>query len=579
MIKSSLSLNKTSSLHSCVTLYRVYLFVLIYYNQSFYSLINLKPVTNVIYFLFRVVVKMSNMIVLLTVVHFLCVNGLVFDSSSPINIVSVHTNVGEIQGRVESVNFAGQYYQVKEFLGIPFAEPPVGNNRFKKPITKAPFKSPFLAFHYGASCIQPSFPENWVSEDCLFLNVFVPVHTTTSIYPLPVMVWIHGGGFIAGSSTVYPGDILSAFGEAIVVTINYRLAHLGFLWTDEGMGNFGLWDQHMAIKWVSDNIAQFGGDVSRITIFGESAGSSSVVYQALYAGNKHLFQRAIAQSGSITSSWGFAPRAIAEKTFANFSGEMGCRGNRNEIMSCLRGKPSSEIIKVMNSTTLNFTMVVPNKDYDFAPQHPRFMLSSKTANKDSLDFFQSLDFVMGCTSSDGSVFLGAFAEIMNISDAENLNIPRDIYEDFFIPTTIASVFKDLPSIPDVMKEATVFEYTNWSDPDNHMARNKMLVKLMSHAELFAPTVATVNLHAEGMRGRSYLYEFSVRPQIHYIGVPSWQDGPTVSQHADDLAYVFGYTDGLVKFFRFDSPQFGPSAQDITISKRVMTMWTNFAKTG
>ena len=513
------------------------------------------------------------------VLQFLCVSGILFDDSSSSNTVSVHTNVGEVLGKVKSINFDGKQYQVKEFLGIPYAEPPVGNNRFRKPVPKAPFTSPFAAFNYGASCLQAPYYGLPLSEDCLFLNVFVPENTNVSLSPFPVMVWIHGGGFVAGTSTIYSADTLSSFGEVIVVTVNYRVAHLGFLWTDEGVGNFGLWDQHLAIKWVSDNIALFGGDVSRITIIGESAGSTSVVYQALYPGNKHLIQRAIAQSGGITSPWGFAPYDIAKETFANFSGEIGCRGSHREIMTCLKNKSSDEVAKVFNSTTLNYTMVVPNKDNDFAPQHPRFMLSTKSGTNRSLDFFYSLDFMMGSNSIDGALYLNEFANAVNISDPEYLKVPRDLYEDYFIQTTIASIFSDLRHIPDLMKVATVFEYTNWTNPDDYMARNFMLVKLMNDAALFVPSVATVGLHSEGLRGRSYLYEFSVRPTTRVISVPSWLEGPTQAQHADDLPYTFGFSKEFVKWLSYDGVPFEHTPQDITISKAIMSMWTNFAKTG
>ena len=215
---------------------------------------------------------------------------------------------------------------------------------------------------------------------------------------------------MSGSSTIYAGDNLSAFGSVIVVTLNYRLAHLGFLLTEEGASNFGLWDQHLAIKWVHDNIKAFGGDVLRVTIFGESAGSTSVLYQSLFSRNKNLFQRVIAQSGGITSSWSFTPYQSAKANFANFTGESGCyTGNHSSTMACLRNKTSEEIATIIKSPTLNYTLVLPNMDNDFVLQHPRLMLSSKTGGKESLDFFYSLDFMMGSTSGDGALYLSDFS--------------------------------------------------------------------------------------------------------------------------------------------------------------------------
>ena len=127
------------------------------------------------------------------------------------------------------------------------------------------------------------------------------------------MLWIHGGGtfFLNGASNYYPGDVLGAFGDVIVVTLNYRVGHLGFLRSNNVIGNFGFWDMHMALRWVSHNIRAFGGDPSRVTLFGQSQKSTSVIYQAMYPGNVGLFHRAIAMSGSITSHWAFASNESA----------------------------------------------------------------------------------------------------------------------------------------------------------------------------------------------------------------------------------------------------------------------------
>ncbi|XP_050390186.2 bile salt-activated lipase-like [Patella vulgata] len=161
--------------------------------------------------------------------------------------ITVLTNVGNITGSVEDVNVGPNVVKVSTYLGIPFAEPPVGNLRFTKP--------------------QPK-------------------------------IWIHGGSFSVGSGRATTSSILAAYGEVIVVSVNYRLGVFGFLTSGNSAagGNYGLWDQHLAIKWVKNNIEGFGGDATRITIFGESAGSVSVMLQALYPGNENMFQRVIAES-------------------------------------------------------------------------------------------------------------------------------------------------------------------------------------------------------------------------------------------------------------------------------------------
>ena len=194
------------------------------------------------------------------------------------------------------------------FKGIPFAAPPSGNLRWRAPQPVAHWDGVRPATAFGAACPQPHVSdEPWArvgpqSEDCLFLNVWRPAKAEK----LPVMVFIHGGSFRAGSGGVplYDGSALARRG-AVIVTINYRLGRLGFFAhpaltkenTDGLLGNFGLMDQIEALRWVKRNIAQFGGDAGNVTIFGESAGGVSV--QALMASPEAngLFHRAISESG------------------------------------------------------------------------------------------------------------------------------------------------------------------------------------------------------------------------------------------------------------------------------------------
>ncbi|XP_053392792.1 cholinesterase-like [Mercenaria mercenaria] len=166
-------------------------------------------------------------------------------------------------------------------------------------ITSLP-ASPFMVRKLGPVCPQPNIKLFGLtsSEDCLFLNIYAPM-TPSSAQLKSVMIYIHGGGFNLGFSDIYDGSILSAYTDVVVVAMNYRIGPLGFFSTKdaESPGNFGLWDQRLAIQWVSENIAVFGGDNSKITIFGESAGGSSVVYQTLYPGKMGCFnvllQRAV----------------------------------------------------------------------------------------------------------------------------------------------------------------------------------------------------------------------------------------------------------------------------------------------
>ena len=206
--------------------------------------------------------------------------------------VKVQTQIGEIIGFTSTLNINGTQKRLNTFLGVPFAEAPIGALRFKEPVPIARFNNPYVALDYGPACLQipggiPTILNGrnlTFSEDCLNLNIFAPSYRLSNGERFPVMVFIHGGGFLWGYAAGFEGRYLSLSGDVILVTINYRLNIYGFLSTGDGVtpGNYGLWDQQLAIKWVHDNIGSFGGDPNRVTVFGQSAGGASVTFQAIY---------------------------------------------------------------------------------------------------------------------------------------------------------------------------------------------------------------------------------------------------------------------------------------------------------
>jgi para-nitrobenzyl esterase len=217
---------------------------------------------------------------------------------------------GELLGKREG--------EVSIYLGIPYAAPPVGANRWRPPLRAESWQGVRKADHFAASCQQPITPEGFgpwtreyvvssgeVSENCLYLNIWTPARTSQD--RLPVLFWIHGGGFSSGSGSVpiYDGARLASRG-IVVVNVNYRLGVYGFLAHSEltaespvhASGNYGLMDQAEALRWVRANIAAFGGDPNRVTIAGQSAGAASVHVLIASPRVKGLFAQAIAQSGS-----------------------------------------------------------------------------------------------------------------------------------------------------------------------------------------------------------------------------------------------------------------------------------------
>lgn len=241
-----------------------------------------------------------------------------FASGAP----KVKTDKGKLQGYVSSDG------QIRIFKGVPYAAPPIGSLRWKPPQPAAKWHGTRQAVSFGNHCMQPAIYDDMIfrdpgpSEDCLTLNVWTPAKDKNA--KLPVMVWIYGGGFTAGTTSEgrQDGEHLAHKG-VIVVSMNYRLNIFGFFVHPEltaespqhASGNYGLMDQAAAIQWVRNNIKEFGGNPNQITIFGESAGSFSVSVQMASPLSKDLFQRAIGESGGAFSrTLPFAPREEREKT-------------------------------------------------------------------------------------------------------------------------------------------------------------------------------------------------------------------------------------------------------------------------
>ncbi|XP_076649642.1 para-nitrobenzyl esterase-like [Halictus rubicundus] len=217
--------------------------------------------------------------------------------------VVIETELGPVVGYDQKTLYRQVSYST--FKGIGYAQPPIGHLRYKPPVPKTPWTEVFEATEEGPTCPQydTAFLKNTYmgDEDCLHLNVYTPVLDFNSTVKYPVMVWIYGGGFAQGykNQSLYGPDLFIEEGVIMVVP-NYRLGALGFLnlGHPDAHGNAGMMDQVMALKWVQKNIAKFGGDPNNVTVFGESAGSSSVILHELSPQSKGLYQRTIAESGA-----------------------------------------------------------------------------------------------------------------------------------------------------------------------------------------------------------------------------------------------------------------------------------------
>ncbi|WP_295393128.1 carboxylesterase family protein [uncultured Thiodictyon sp.] len=239
---------------------------------------------------------------------------------------------------------------VREFKGIPFAAPPVGERRWAPPQALAPWSGVLDATRYRGLCPQAArygIPEDSTDEDCLYLNVTTPAPGgQVPAGRRPVIVWIHGGAFVGGSSGLYDLSALAKTGDAVVVSMNYRLGVFGFMphpaFDPDTDGAYGLLDQRAALRWVQRNIAAFGGDPDNVTIAGESAGASSVCMHLMAPEQTQgLFHKAIIQSGGCTHRLRHVDVA-AQSVGRRVAEIRGCTGDG--VLACLRQQPVADLL-------------------------------------------------------------------------------------------------------------------------------------------------------------------------------------------------------------------------------------------
>lgn len=359
---------------------------------------------------------------------------------------------------------------VETFKGIPYAEPPVGDLRFRHPLPYNGSYNGLEARKFGPSCINVTpygffslsrqtienalphfnsvlmalFFNQDISEDCLTVNVFRPNGTAPDA-KLPVMVWIHGGAFQFGSAVNYPGDkfivdSISMGQPVIFVTMNYRLGSWGFLGgkavKEEGSSNAGLYDQRVALRWVSDHIEAFGGDSNKITLIGESAGAISIAHHMVandgdnsYKGKK-LFHAAVMQSGG-PWSFGSVTSERPETLFRRFTRFSGCAtDSSNTTMACLRRKSVLDLQMAQNfNHELKEKFVTDPSDpiFGWSPRYDEGMISDNPARLIQQGKFTKIPYITGTQEDEGTVLTLLF----------NLKTPNQVnsYMKSLLPNT------------------------------------------------------------------------------------------------------------------------------------------------
>ncbi|WAR14367.1 EST5-like protein [Mya arenaria] len=485
----------------------------------------------------------------------------------------VQSDLGGITGAHKNVSVNGTTKTVHLFLGVPYAKPPVGNLRFKKPEPYLNFTTDSTKYngnYFRSACVQFSSVvkkpvSTSESEDCLYLNIYKPAKASS----LAVMVWIHGGGFTSGSADQFTMEILAAFGDVIVVTFNYRVGIFGFFSTmdENAMGNYGLWDQRLVFQWVKKHIHSFGGDPNRITIFGQSAGAVSCSLHAMAELNRNLFQRVITQSGSamsVLNHMSIDARLNAIKVSENVGCKISKEDSNNKsklanMVQCLKKNGRAK-----NKRLRGLPEFLPVVDGDLIKVDPRDQKQLETRNNDGLHFFGSLDFLNGITKWEGVSFMHIIQN--DINDLYKPQPRSETIENWLNPSLIKSIFKR--RFPNEIKQLVLNRYTNWDDPLSPETVREQLLQFLGDVAYNVPAVRATREHFKheyDTGSGNYLYHFVAEPPVHVMETPSWIKGAT---HAEDLLF-------LVEMDNFDN--YSDWQRQLSVS--MMTYWANFAKTG
>ena len=358
-----------------------------------------------------------------------------FSCLSLVPAVTVSTKYGEIEGLITSYpNASGQYKSISKFLGVPFAAPPIGELRFKAPQQPNGWKGVRQAKKHGGICWQGQLldlftkifdPNFTYSEDCLYLDIYTPNVNLS----LPVMVYIHGGGYEFGTAITYPGDHLALHG-VVVVAIEYRLGPFGFLTTGDSVspGNYGMLDQVEAMKWVKENIKNFGGNPDKVTIFGASSGGTSVSLHLLSPLSRELFNQAIAESGVDLSPQAFQPTSFGVRNAKELARILDCpTTDHGAMVTCLRKKEAHDIMKALKST--RFEIVDPTQ---WGPVVDKNFLHDTPQKLRATGNFKNATFMISFNSNEGGGALGIMVNMsyMGIMESVDNGVSPDFFKTF-----------------------------------------------------------------------------------------------------------------------------------------------------
>ncbi|XP_021912901.1 esterase E4-like isoform X2 [Zootermopsis nevadensis] len=484
--------------------------------------------------------------------------------------VTVTVAQGGLRGKKVTTRTGITYYS---FQGIPYCKPPVGPLRFKAPHPADSWEGIRDALTEGsvAPQIDDVVADAYLGEeDCLYLNVYTPKLPSNSGDDLKaVMVWIHGGGFYMGSGNtqIHGPDYLVA-GDVVLVTFNYRLGALGFLSTEdsETSSNNGLKDQVMALRWVQQNIAQFGGDPGNVTIFGVSAGGGSVHFHLLSPMSAGLFHRAIAMSGVVLNPWALIeePRDRAFRLGAALGSKA---TNSKELVEFLRTVPAQQLVEdIVKAQTpeekaSQLLFFAPTLETG-AQQGEEVFLTGKPLDLMQEGRFHKVPFMSGITSQEGMLIMRAVFKNPTLLNELNNN-----YE-YFVPSTMKLKQKSAKS----QEIARKIKHFYFGDKPVSRETLQPLFDLFSDIYFITGIKKSIELQLQHSDTPIYFYEFSFDEKLGMI--EKYLGDSTIAGvcHGAEVAYLF-------KAFYVNDDKLDPNTDYMKTVARMVKMWTNFAKTG
>ncbi|CAH2076218.1 unnamed protein product, partial [Iphiclides podalirius] len=453
-----------------------------------------------------------------------------------------------------------EYYA---FKGIPYAKPPVGRLRFKAPEPPEPWVGLRDASQHGPVCPQYNERMDRIesgSEDCLYVNVYTK--SLAPVSPLPVLLWIHGGGFYTGSgNSEFYGPEFFMEHDVVLVTFNYRLEVLGFLCLDneEVPGNAGLKDQVAAMKWVKSNIAAFGGDADNITIFGCSAGGASASYHLTSKMSQGLFNKAICQSGVCLNDWSY--NLYAKKRAFQLGKLLGKdTDSTDELLEFLRNVPASSLVNI-NLPSLD----VKHKDIVdsifFGPvvesEHLRVQKFITESPIDSLKkgLVADVPIIVGYTSGEGIEMARKLKQLIKFLRKSGSIVPREI---------------KLKVDPEALKYIDGRMRAKYFG-DREISENMLqeVADLQTYSLFGYNIYRFASLCAMFNTSSVYLYKFTAETERNYTKRSYKMNSVKGVCHADDLPYLFNVTCLNIPLSEDSKP----------IIRRMVALWTSFARTG